>query len=78
MIYSNVRIEMVERLINSVNGNPRFLLSLHHADGEITTHKTQSDAACSYEVTNYVNSKAPAVVEITPAGNIRTIRPWKP
>ena len=78
MIYSNVRLELVERLNNSVNGNPRFMLRLVDAEGQTVVYaKTSSDASCNYEVTNYTNSKALAVVETTKAGLISTIREYK-
>ena len=53
--YKNVRIAQATRLTNSVNGNPRFELTLTTpAGGFVATHKTATDAACNYEVTNYL------------------------
>lgn len=42
-----VQLYSVERLNNSVNGNPRF--DLHTDSGTFTT---SSDSACSYDVEN--------------------------
>ena len=44
----NVRITHLERLNNSVNGNPAFMVTFD--DG--TSHRTQSDASVSYEIQN--------------------------
>ena len=44
----NVTITHIERLNNSVNGNPRFEITF--SDG--STHRTQSDASISYSITN--------------------------
>ena len=56
-----------ERLNSSVNGNPRFRLILSNVAGDESdghwTHSfiTQSDAACSYDVENYVRMDQPIV-----------------
>jgi hypothetical protein len=63
----------VKRLQNSTNGNPRFDLELHHPGGDITRHRTMSDASASYDVENVHNSGEPVDVELTPKGDVRSI-----
>ena len=65
------------RLRNSVNGNPRF--DLFTADGRF---RTQSDAACNYEVENitrstdrYPNDKqADVILKLTRADRVWDIQ----
>jgi len=62
-----------ERLPSSRNGNPRFRLAT--ADGPFVT---QSDASCSYEVTNYTNGiphggSLRVVLSLTRAGRVWNI-----
>jgi hypothetical protein len=71
--HNDVRVKIVKRLQNSTNGNPRFDLELHHPDGDITRHRTMSDASASYDVENVHNSGEPVDVELTPKGNVRSI-----
>jgi hypothetical protein len=75
----NVWILSVERLNNSVNGNPRFDITFTDNDGEFVTnqwtHRTSSDSSCNYEVTNYANSGERIDVWLTKAGRVYMMRP---
>jgi hypothetical protein len=46
------RIESLERLTNSRNGNPRFAITLGDTDGIFGTWNTAADASFSYEIGN--------------------------
>lgn len=65
-----VRIVGLKRLNSTANGNPRFKLELDNG----CTYQTQSDAACSYEITNFANSGEPFDVWLSRAGRISHIR----
>lgn len=67
-------IVSTERLNNSVNGNPRFSVTFN--DG--TTHQTQSDASCSYDIDNYSRSRDTAFWVFTPAGKVSYCLPVNP
>ena len=63
----------VTRLNNSTNGNPRY--ELHTSDGN---YRTQSDAACAYDVANIVRTiphgeTIPVTLHTTPAGRVWNI-----
>lgn len=69
-----------ERLNNSVNGNPRYIIAVAVMGEAYTQHyTTSSDAACSYAVENYLPKPhrsilAPVVVlGLTRAGRVATI-----
>lgn len=71
--YRGVRIISAERLANSVNGNPRWHITL---DGAPYAAITQSDAACNYEVSNYTHSRHADdtfTIETSRAGRITRI-----
>jgi hypothetical protein len=66
------RIESIERLNNSVNGNPRF--RFYFSDGEFAI--SMSDAAFCYAVGNEgMREGCTVVIEHTRAGNIRHMGP---
>jgi hypothetical protein len=68
-----VRIESIERLNSSVNGNPRFRFYL--SDGDYAT--SMSDAAFCYAVGNPgMRPGDTVVIERTRAGNIRHMGPY--
>lgn len=67
--YTNVRMETIDRLTNSVNGNPRFRIAFVRADGTyLATHNTQTDASCNYEVTNF--ARKPVNVWLSKRGTV--------
>ena len=76
------RIELIERLGTSTNGNPRYRLALSEMtpDGPapIFLANTQSDADCSYDVGNR-GCRVGDVVDITftKAGRVSTMRAVK-
>lgn len=64
-------IDHLERLNNSANGNPTWLV--HFTDG--TSARTQSDAAVSYELDNPEFRDVPVEFKATAAGRIYGARP---
>jgi hypothetical protein len=64
-------IESLERLNNSVNGNPRY--RVHFTDG--TVADTQSDASLNYGITNPEYRDVPLRVTFTRAGKISHATP---
>ncbi|MGH3608883.1 MAG: hypothetical protein ACRDRD_12450 [Pseudonocardiaceae bacterium] len=71
--YANVRIVALDRLVNSVNGNPRYRVSLGIAGG-IDSYVTSSDAAFCYSITNR-EMRGPVDVWFTRNGRIEHIEP---
>lgn len=45
-----LKVYNIERLNNSIYGNPRYLLILEDSDGERIEAKTASNAACAYSI----------------------------
>lgn len=70
-VIRNVTITGARRLANSRNGNPRYDVAL--SDGSVRL--TQSDASCSYEISNYAGRPVALDVTLTPAGRISYVRP---
>jgi hypothetical protein len=69
------RIQVIDRLENSRNGNPRFSLVLWTGK-EIIQAVTMSDASVGYEIGNLGLGKWDWVkVTMTPAGRIRFMEP---
>ena len=66
-------IDRLERLNNSVNGNPRF--RIYFTDGQ--TAVTQSDASIAYGLENRENIGVPVKVTATPAGMVWNVEPIK-
>lgn len=64
-------IESLERLNNSVNGNPRY--RVHFTDG--TSALTQSDASLGYCIGNPEYRDVPLEVITTKAGRIYDLKP---
>jgi len=64
-------IEYLERLNNSVNGNPRY--RVHFTDA--TVADTQSDASFNYEIDNSEFRGVPLRVTFTRAGRISYATP---
>lgn len=63
-------IDRLERLNNSVNGNPRY--RVYFTDGSFAV--TSSDAACSYDLPNIMRHTEPEVtITWTKAGRIAMI-----
>lgn len=52
----NGKIQIVKRLNNSVNGNPRFLIELEDLE-HYETVETKSDASYCYNIENLSNKK---------------------
>ena len=66
-------IDYLDRLVNTVNGNPRF--RVHFTDG--SSALTQSDAAWTYGLTNRENTENDVEVTFTKSGRISDLRPVK-
>lgn len=64
------RVDRLERLKNSVNGNPRY--RVHFTDGSSAV--TQSDAAFCYGIDN-PDMRGDVQVKFTRAGKIEQMRP---
>lgn len=64
-------ITALERLQNSVNGNPAWKLTFE--DGSFT--RTQSDASISYSLPNPEFRDVPLIVSFTRAGRVWNLEP---
>ena len=49
----NITILDLERLHNSINGNPKWRIFAEDENGEIVRGETASDAACAYNLGYY-------------------------
>ena len=67
-------VKEIETLNCSVNGNPRYRVTLD--DGTETI--TSSDSACVYSIPNYARNGRAIMVEFTRAGRISWIRSASP
>ena len=67
----NVRVVDTTRLNNSVNGNPRYIVTFDDGSEIIT----QSDAAISYGITNREYRDQPHDAELSRAGRLVHLRP---
>jgi len=70
-IRTGLIISSLERLVNSVNGNPRY--HVYFTDG--TSAVTQSDISAAYILTNPAYQDVPLRVTYTHAGRIARITP---
>lgn len=59
----------LERLNNSVYGNPRYSVTIKDKAGFRFYAKTASDASCGYSIGNYYGKKKLFHYHITKAGN---------
>lgn len=59
----------LERLNNSVWGNPRYSVTIKDEAGFSFYAKTASDASCGYSIDNYYGKKKLFHYHITKAGN---------
>lgn len=59
----------LERLNNSVWGNPRYSVTIKDESGFNFYAKTASDASCAYSITNYYGKKNLFHYHITKTGN---------
>lgn len=59
----------LERLNNSVRGNPRYWVIIKDEAGFYFYAKTASDASCGYSIDNYYGKKKLFHYHITKAGN---------
>lgn len=59
----------LERLNNSVWGNPRYFVTLKDEAGNFFYAKTASDVSCGYSIDNYYGKKKLFHYHITKAGN---------
>lgn len=64
-----------ERIINSVNGNPRF--KIWFRDDTTVWFKTSSDASAAYDIGNLVTLGAAVDIVLTRGGRIIYIRPTR-
>ena len=64
------KIEILKRLNNSVNGNPRFLVELLDIN-EFITLQTKSDCMYNYNIENLARKQCSCIVEYyyTKSGN---------
>ena len=72
MAHYGVRICRVDRLPNSVNGNPRFDITFE-TPRDLSwwwTYRTSSDSACVYDVDNLMREKALVKVFLTRADRV--------
>ena len=67
------RIDHLDRLNSSVNGNPRF--RVYFTDGSVA--ETQSDAGFCYGLENRENFGMDVTVSFTKSGRISDLRPVK-
>jgi hypothetical protein len=75
---TGLHITGVSRLANSASGNPRFDIAFTDHDGQPHSYRTQSDASCNHDVTNFEtehreNPAATVAVRLSPAGHITHI-----
>jgi len=73
-----VRIEAIaetQRLRNSVNGNPRFKVTMLMPDGTVWTAQTQSDSYVAYDIENSDNWGVPLWVDFNGQGKITAVHP---
>lgn len=66
------QITAIDRLNNSVNGNPRYDV-FFRTDESSDWYTTSSDAACSYDIENVYNRQDCITLGLTRAGRISTI-----
>lgn len=59
----------LERLNNSVWGNPRYFVTIKDEAGNFFYAKTASDVSCGYSIGNYYGKKIVFRYHITKAGN---------
>lgn len=79
MKLTGMHITAIERLRNSVNGNPRFNVAMIAPDGAPHVYTTSSDASVSYDVENLMTEHrkdrdATVTVELTKANHISVMR----
>lgn len=67
------RILAARRLNNSVNGNPRFVVTVNTTDGSVESFMTSTDSACAYDVENVQRSGEQVLIGLTRAGRVATI-----
>jgi hypothetical protein len=65
------RIVQLDRMRNSVNGNPRF--RVHFSDG--TSAPTSVDAGCAYGIENRENRENDVMVHFSGRGTIDYVKP---
>ena len=70
------RIARIDRLTNTVNGNPRFSIVWYDLDGAAHTSLTQSDASITYAIGNRGLGNGDMVrMSFTKAGRIFDMEP---
>lgn len=77
LVWHRIRISWLDRLPNSVNGNPRYAVHYVPLDadgndaGDLTKTLTSSDSSCDYGLQNKdMNTDAGIMVTFTRAGRI--------
>lgn len=65
----------VERLNNSVNGNPAYRVTFDLGNQELETYRTQSDSSISYSIQNQEYRDVMVEVYLTRANRIYHIAP---
>ena len=58
------KLRKVERLKNSINGNPRFLLAMVDENQNFQLFRTAVDSSLAYSVENYLDRDQVVEVEI--------------
>lgn len=70
-----VRITRIERLNNSVNGNPRYEFGFEDAEGDYHRMLSSSDASFVYEIGNVgYRVGSPVDITLTRAGRVATMK----
>lgn len=72
------RLTNLERMHNSLYGNPKWLCQFYNSNNEMLIGKTASDSACAYSIGHYSMDKLFTVeYHVTKTGNIIITRLWK-
>lgn len=68
---TDVKVAALDRMKNSVNGNPRYRVTFTTMNGEhVGTYMTQTDASVSYEIGNREFRDGPVSVWLSKRGTI--------
>jgi len=68
-----ITINRLERLNNSIYGNPRYLVTFTDSEGNRRTTKTKTNASCAYRLGSYSIDRE-YMATFTKSGTIETLR----
>lgn len=71
--YAIETVAALDRLPNSVSGNPRYRM---HFEGSVHSRITSSDAGFCYGINNADMRNVPLLLTLTPAGRVAHARPY--